>query len=112
MSRSSVAFAVWAAFLALLALVLWLVFRPSAALSFVLPAFAVAGTLACALAAFVGARRPREPAPERALSASSAMLGIGLGLAVLGLALGAWLVLMAAVPVALGLFGVIREGAR
>lgn len=110
MSRPSVVFAVWGALLLGLAVVLWAIFAPGSALSFVLPAAAVAVlALASAGAALSGERQAARPTPPTA-SPATATLAIGVALAVLSAAIGSWLTLMSIIPVAFGLFGVIREG--
>lgn len=116
MSRPSAVFVAWSTLLVLLAVVLWLGFRPGGTLSFALPAFAAGAALLCGALALAEARRePRrgrlaEELPGSGLSVPSALFGIGIGLAVLGLAVGTWLSFMAAIPMAFGLYGLVREG--
>lgn len=116
MSRPGVALAVWALFLLVLGAVLWAIFLPGGPkwgldvlLSIALPALAVLGTAAMALAS---ARR-RRPATEAErlpdLSPPSALIAVALGLMLIGTEVGPWLVLSGAALLLLGLGGLRRE---
>ena len=108
MSRPSVVFGVWAAFLLVLGLVL-LAWTRSPLMNGLLFG-AVAGTVVLALLA-IHARGPvRRLVPD--VSLPTALAGIGVALAVTGTAIGTWLVLVGAGLFVLGLAGVVRELAR
>ncbi len=110
MSRPSVVALVWGMLLLALGVVLWAVFTPAGALSYVLPAGAVAGA---AVIAAISRRHRAPPGPGEevlALSPATPTLAIGLALALLGLAVGPWLYLIGAGVALLGLFGLAREG--
>ncbi|MGI8580445.1 MAG: hypothetical protein ACR2K9_07875 [Solirubrobacteraceae bacterium] len=110
MSRPGVVFGVWAAFLAVLAVVLWTVFvHPRYWLLYALPGLAIGGT---ALMAVMAARRPRRPTAVETvteLSLASALTAVALALILIGTQAGIWLVLMGVGALAFGLGGLARE---
>ena len=114
MTRPRALFAVWAAFLALAAVIEWTIFThhaPNYYLLVVLPAFAIAGTLAIAL---LSVRRNGTPAPGRPrvvadASMASALVGIAIGVILWGAFIGEWLLFIGAGLLALGLGGMTRE---
>jgi hypothetical protein len=108
MSRPSVVFLVWAAFLGALALLL-LAWTQSALMNGLLFG-AVAGTLVLAALALRSREPRRRLVPD--ISLSTALTGVGIALAVAGIALGTWLVLIGCGLVVVGLAGVVRELAR
>jgi MFS family permease len=114
MPRARVLFVVWAAFLALAAVVEWTIFThhtPNYYLLVVLPAFAIGGTLVIALLSLLR-ERPRSPARPRIVadaSMASALVGIALGVMLWGAFIGEWLLLIGAGLLALGFGGVLRE---
>jgi hypothetical protein len=112
--RAAGATLVWALMLALLAVVLWAVFVETDYLSVLMPAFAIAGTLAIALLAWwrVGRRSPRavlvgEPSPD--LSYASVLLAIAVSLVLLGLEVGTFMVFIGAGLGLLAIGGLVRE---
>jgi len=116
MSRPGIALSVWALFLLVLGVVLWAAFLEPAPkwgydvlLSVALPALAVLGTAAMALAA-ARRRRPWAEAERVAdLSPSSALIAVALALVLIGLEVGPWLVLVGAGLLVTGLGGLWRE---
>jgi hypothetical protein len=108
-TRASIVALTWAALLLGLGLVLWAIFTPSDATSYILPAAAALATALIALAA--RGRRPRPPAAERvlALSPATTTVTVGLAIVLIGLSVGAWLALIGAGLAALGVVGLVRE---
>jgi MFS family permease len=114
MPRARVLFVVWATFLALAAVIEWTIFThhaPNYYLLVVMPAFAIAGTLAIALLSLTADRarpagRPRVVADA---SMASALAGIAVGVILWGAFIGEWLLLIGAGLLAIGLGGIIRE---
>lgn len=107
MSRPSVVFLVWAAFLGVLALVL-LAWTQSVLMNGLLFG-AAAGTVVLALLALRAREPRRRMVPD--LSLATALTAIGIALAVAGSAVGTWLVLIGAGLLVLGLAGLVREQA-
>lgn len=107
MSRPSVVFLVWAAFLGVLALVL-LAWTQSVLMNGLLFG-AAAGTVVLALLALRAREPRRRMVPD--LSLATALTAIGVALAVAGSAVGTWLVLVGAGLLVLGLAGLVREQA-
>ena len=107
MSRPSVVFLVWAAFLGVLALVL-LAWTQSVLMNGLLFG-AAAGTVVLALLALRAREPRRRMVPD--LSLATALTAIGVALAVAGSAVGTWLVLIGAGLLVLGLAGLVREQA-
>lgn len=107
MSRPSVVFLVWAAFLGVLALVL-LAWTQSVLMNGLLFG-AAAGTVVLALLALRAREPRRRMVPD--LSLATALTAIGIALAVAGSAVGTWLVLVGAGLLVLGLAGLVREQA-
>ncbi len=110
MRRPAVVFLVWGTILLALGCVLWVLFDPGSTLSFVLPAVAVMGALACSGCAGLASRRQAPQRAPRTTSPPAALLGVGLAIAVLAAAVGPWLALMALLPIGFGVFGLLREG--
>jgi hypothetical protein len=106
-SRPSVVFLVWAAFLGVLALVL-LAWTQSVLMNGLLFG-AAAGTVVLALLALRAREPRRRMVPD--LSLATALTAIGVALAVAGSAVGTWLVLVGAGLLVLGLAGLVREQA-
>jgi hypothetical protein len=106
-TRPGAVVAVWGLFLSGLALLL--VFWTSDALAKSLLVIAAGATLALAVPFLVGlAREPRARfVPD--LSVSTAVVAIGLSLAVAGIAFGRWLWLLGLGVMAIGLAGVVVE---
>ncbi|HEX5146903.1 MAG TPA: hypothetical protein VFV85_07755 [Conexibacter sp.] len=110
MSRPSVALLVWAAMLALIAVVGWVLFPiggPAGWLIVALPAFAIGTTVALALAATRPSHGVARAARWRSLP--SALLGIALATILLGVAIGQWLWLIGLGLLALALAGLVGE---
>jgi hypothetical protein len=108
-TRASVVALAWAALLLGLGLVLWAIFTPPDATSYILPAAAALATALIALAA--RGRGPRPAATERvlALSPATATVTVGLAVVLVGLSVGAWMALTGAGIAALGVAGLFRE---
>jgi hypothetical protein len=112
--RPGVAFLVWAAFLALLAVILWAVFTELDLPSVLMPAFAIALTLLIAVGGAAAtrraARRSRPAAePDPDTSWSAVLAGVAFALVLLGLEVGTFLILVGGGLFALGLGGLVRE---
>jgi hypothetical protein len=112
-SRPGVAFLVWAVFLGVLAAVLWAVFEQLDVLSVLMPAFAVALTVAIAAggagAARRAARRALDLEADPDTSWSAVLAGVAFALVLLGLEVGTFLVLVGGGLLALALGGLLRE---
>ena len=108
MSRPSVVFLVWAAFLFVLALVL-LAWTRSPLMNGLLFG-AAAGVIVLAVIALRAREPERRVVPD--VSVATAIAGIGVALAVAGIAVGSWLTFIGAGALVLGLAGVVRERAR
>ena len=108
MSRPSVVFLVWAAFLFVLALVL-LAWTRSPLMNGLLFG-AAAGVIVLAVIALHAREPERRVVPD--VSIATAIAGIGVALAVAGIAVGSWLTFIGAGALVLGLAGVVRERAR
>jgi hypothetical protein len=108
MSRPSVVFLIWAAFLFVLAFVL-LAWTRSPLMNGLLFG-AAAGVIVLAVIALRAREPERRVVPD--VSLASAIAGIGVALAVAGTAVGTWLVLVGAGALVLGLVGVVRERGR
>lgn len=115
MRRPGVAIFVWAAILAVLAVVLWAIFEEVDWLSVVMPAFAVGVTVLAAVAGWRGARRAAERAfePQAApqTSWSAVLAGISFALVLVGLEVGTFLVFVGAGLFAFAAGGLAREWA-
>jgi hypothetical protein len=109
-SRPGAVVAVWGLFLAGLALLL--VFWTSDTLTKSLLALAAGATLVLAVPFLVGLAREPEARFVPDLSVSTAVVAIGLSLAVAGIAFGPWLVLLGLGVVVAGLVGVVVESRR
>lgn len=113
MRRPGAAILVWAAFLAVLAVVLWAVFVQVDLLSVLMPAFAVGVTVVAALAGWRAARRAAEHAfdPQAApqTSWSAVLAGISVALVLLGLEVGTFMVFIGAGLFAFAAGGLARE---
>jgi hypothetical protein len=107
MSRPSVVFLAWAGLLTSLAFVLLAWTRSALENGLLFGAAAVTLVLA-GLA--VRAREPRRRL-LRDISLATAVAAVGAGLAVVGSAIGLWLVLIGAGVLALGLAGLVKERA-
>jgi hypothetical protein len=114
MSRPYVPVLVLAAFLTGFALLLWL--WPSDQLPRWLSTAAASAAYVVASVTYLATRRSRAGRPLRVpdASPSSVLLGIGVALAVLGTALGRWLLWLGAGTIAVALIGLAAElsGAR
>ena len=108
MSRPSVVFLVWAAILAVLALML-VAWTQSALMNGLLFG-AMSGTIVLALLALVAREPRRRLVPD--VSLGTVVAGVGIALAVAGAAVGTWLVLIGAGLFVVGLAGVLKELAR
>jgi len=113
MRRPGVVVLVWAAFLGVLATVLWAVFGEVDYLSVLMPAFAVAlaGLIALGGAgqARRAARRALEAQPDPDVSWPAVLAAIALALALLGLEVGTFLIFVAGGLGLLALGGLVRE---
>lgn len=113
MRRPGVVFLVWAVFLGVLAAALWAVFDQVDRLSVLMPAFAVALTALIAIGGAAQARRAARRAldaePDPDVSWSAVLAGIAIALALLGLAVGTFLVFIAGGLGVLAAGGLVRE---
>ena len=112
MIRPRLIFGVWAAFVALAAVVEWTIFArhaPNYYLLVVQPAFVIGGTLAIALLASSGKDVSARPRVIADLSMPSALVGIAVGVMLWGAFIGEWLLLIGAGLLVLGLGGIVHE---
>jgi hypothetical protein len=112
MIRARLIFAVWAVFLALIAVVEWTIFSrhtPNYYLLVVQPAFAIGGTLAIALVASSRGDAGAQARVIADLSMPSALVGIAVGVILWGAFIGEWLLLIGAGLFLLGVGGIVHE---